>query len=294
MEENKKIRIPIRVIVMMGTVGLLYDFLQALTTAGIIGFILSTLITIWAWLHFYIWYKFRGVGFFEGKAGKFIARRILPFVVPMILEFIPAWNIVPTLSLAVVVTGILVYLEDKAVQKNIISEEDLKKFQKYVKKNKRILSGRFKKEDWEALYQYGKERTARKLKNTPHGERIAEIARAAQTALKPSFNLERPPTPQSQPRIVDLPKSTEIDGSQESSEYGSKSGADARIEAIRKARQSDPYGNPSWAQDTDVNRRVRLHNDRIAVGQRLGMDTGEAVQKANDAERRDRERRKAA
>ncbi len=137
MEEIRD-RIPKHIIGFMVVIALYYDTLQAListvSVSSVYGFflaILSTFITIFAWLHFYVWFKLRNVNFFEGKMGKVAGKRLAPFLITMAAELIPGLNVAPVLTIGIAITAVLVHLEDLAVRKKLISEAQLLAMQKH-------------------------------------------------------------------------------------------------------------------------------------------------------------------
>lgn len=85
--------------VLMIMVALLYDGLQFLIELSLFGFgwTVNWIITVWAWLTFYVWFKFRGVSFIR-------PRRALAFGGGFLIELIPWINNLPTW------TGVIIFL----------------------------------------------------------------------------------------------------------------------------------------------------------------------------------------
>lgn len=79
-----------------------------------IGWILTALVSIFAWLTFFAWFKFNGVGFLEGKAVVF--KVALLFGVS-ILEIVPLLNSLPAWVVYTVIMVILVRVEDTLYNK---------------------------------------------------------------------------------------------------------------------------------------------------------------------------------
>ena len=91
-------------ILMVGT-GLFFDTLQALLSLiPFVGWILSSLISIFAWLTFYVWSSAKGWGMSDtvknkvlvsGAWSKGVMKFAIKYLIPFI-EFIPGLNIIPT------------------------------------------------------------------------------------------------------------------------------------------------------------------------------------------------------
>lgn len=101
---NKKYRIEWLEGGMMIGVATIYDALQAFLTFIIIGFLVNWIITIWAWLTFYFWFKFRGVSFLGTKSVSLNGGALI--------ELIPGLNALPAWTAAVIILIIMTRSED--------------------------------------------------------------------------------------------------------------------------------------------------------------------------------------
>ena len=81
-----------------------------------IGWIFVSLISIFAWLTFYLWFKLNGIPFLRGKAALLRITSILS--VGGIIEIIPILNDLPAWTFAVAVMLVIVKLEDKMYNLN--------------------------------------------------------------------------------------------------------------------------------------------------------------------------------
>lgn len=101
--EPKKHRISTQTIVLITVVALFFDFciagVELLEFIPVIGnitvLIWSGLVSVFAWLTFYLWFKVHGVSFVGPK-------RILAFPIAFLAKLVPFVGIVPTWSAAVI------------------------------------------------------------------------------------------------------------------------------------------------------------------------------------------------
>lgn len=98
--------------VLMITLALFYDLVQFLTEGffgllagtailaplATIGPVVAFLITVWAWLSFYVWFKMKGVSFGSAKRASAMVGGALIEMLPVI-NMLPAW----TLSVATII-----------------------------------------------------------------------------------------------------------------------------------------------------------------------------------------------
>jgi len=92
--------------IFMIVVALLYDAAQAFLDFILIGLAVNWILDIWAWLTFFIWFKLKGVSFANPK-------RAVSLNGGFILELIPAVNVLPIWTAAVIILVITVKTEDK-------------------------------------------------------------------------------------------------------------------------------------------------------------------------------------
>ncbi|MDO8510421.1 MAG: hypothetical protein Q7S15_02245 [bacterium] len=76
---------------MVGT-ALVYDGVQFLLTfIPVLGWLISSIIGLWAWMHFFTWFKIRGVSFGSSKRTLTMGGSLVAEVLP-ILNALPAWT----------------------------------------------------------------------------------------------------------------------------------------------------------------------------------------------------------
>lgn len=89
-------------------VAIFFDVFQMFLNFIIIGMILNPiLVTPFASLTFYLWYKMRGVGLSDS------AKRFAVYVAGFLLELIPILNTLPGLTLSTALMIVIVRAEDK-------------------------------------------------------------------------------------------------------------------------------------------------------------------------------------
>src|SRR5688572_20772735 len=80
-------------ILMMGT-ALFFDTLQALLSAiPIIGWVLSSLVSVFAWLTFYVWSSAKGWGVSD-SVKQLITKTAIQYALPL-FEIVPGANVLP-------------------------------------------------------------------------------------------------------------------------------------------------------------------------------------------------------
>lgn len=110
MDEEKRQRIGNMQGALMIAVAATVDGIQFLLNfIPFVGWIFTALISIFAWLTFFVWFKFNGVGFLEGKAA--VLKFSLIFGVS-ILEIIPVLNDLPAWIAYIVLMILIVRAED--------------------------------------------------------------------------------------------------------------------------------------------------------------------------------------
>lgn len=93
--------------VLMIGVAVVVDFVQGLLTAGIVGLIVSTFISIFAWLMFFLWFKLNSIGMLDSGARLAITIWGGAFV-----EMIPVINVLPAWTISVAIMLFIVRSED--------------------------------------------------------------------------------------------------------------------------------------------------------------------------------------
>jgi len=88
------------------------DAIQALLAFVFLGLLVNGLISLFAWLTFYLWFKLSGVTFLDGQTAK-----ILVFAGGALLEQIPGVNALPAATLTVILTIAIVKREDARYNK---------------------------------------------------------------------------------------------------------------------------------------------------------------------------------
>lgn len=112
MEGEKRNRIDnIQAMFMIG-VAAMVDFVQGLLTAGFIGIIVSSFISIFTWLMFYLWFKLNGIGFLD--QGTRLAVTIWGGA---FIEILPIINVLPAWTISVVIMFFIVRSEDALFNK---------------------------------------------------------------------------------------------------------------------------------------------------------------------------------
>ena len=87
------------------------DGIQILLDMVLIGLVLDSFLSIFAWLIFWFWFKLNGVSFLKGKTALL---RLVAISIGGIIEIIPLINDIPTWLFAVGIMLLTVRLEDKA------------------------------------------------------------------------------------------------------------------------------------------------------------------------------------
>jgi hypothetical protein len=114
----------------MLSVALFFDLTQiCLDIIPIVGWILSSLLSIFAFLTFYVWFKIRDIGFLT----KFGVKKLLVVIVIPLLELFISF--IPGLVVMVLLTYSVVKLEDEADRKKIMSRETQRKIGGMLRKN---------------------------------------------------------------------------------------------------------------------------------------------------------------
>lgn len=98
MNEEKKTRIPNHTAVLMLGVAALYDSLQALLATTGVGIVFGPFVTIIAYLHFWLWFKLRGVGFLD-KLDRAAIKRLISFWFSGLLEMVPGADALPMIAI---------------------------------------------------------------------------------------------------------------------------------------------------------------------------------------------------
>lgn len=109
---------------MIGVAGVI-DFVQGLLTAGFIGVIVSTFISIFAWLTFYFWFKLNGINMLDSGV-----RKIITLLCGAFIEMLPVINVLPAWTISVVIMLFIVRSEDvifNKTGKNIKIQQAIKK-----------------------------------------------------------------------------------------------------------------------------------------------------------------------
>ena len=92
------------------------------------GWILSKLIGVVAWLVFFMFYKWRGVGFLDRQ----VLVKILLLIGTPVVEFF--FDFAPAYTLMVTATYLIVRAEDVAIEKKIVAAETLKQLERVAER----------------------------------------------------------------------------------------------------------------------------------------------------------------
>jgi hypothetical protein len=98
--------------VLLNATAIIIDALQLVLGLMIIGFVLNTLITVMAWLSYFLWYKLLDISFID--AGL---RKAVLFMGTGLIEVIPFINGIPTWTLSVILMILIVRHEDARYNK---------------------------------------------------------------------------------------------------------------------------------------------------------------------------------
>ncbi|MEW5907754.1 MAG: hypothetical protein AB1643_01035 [Patescibacteria group bacterium] len=128
-EEEKKIqktkqRISNITAILIIIVALLYDGLDALISllqaipviGGVIAIFFGSILDIWAWLTFYVWFKVKGVSLSDSIA------RAICYNAGLLLELIPVLGALPFWTLSVIIMILIVKAEDKLAKVPIVGK----------------------------------------------------------------------------------------------------------------------------------------------------------------------------
>jgi hypothetical protein len=128
MNEEFKPRISSTTAWLMLPTAFFYDTLQALfNLIPFLGQILSYLIVFFSFLTFYVWFKIHDVGFLE----RFGAKKIMAYIAIPIIEVLTL-GIAPGITIATLITILIVRSEDELIKKGVITREDLRKIEQIV------------------------------------------------------------------------------------------------------------------------------------------------------------------
>lgn len=121
MDDVKYKRIPPHTAGLMLAIAGLYDFFQFLLTGTALGVALTWTVAIVAYMHFWLWFKLRGVGFLDSIGGKkglrFAIKRLLVFFPTFFAELIPIFDALPFLSVGTALVIIFTWAEDAIKEK---------------------------------------------------------------------------------------------------------------------------------------------------------------------------------
>jgi len=107
METEKKEKIDNITVVLMLSVALFFDGFQALLTLLLIGPFVNWLISIFAWLTFFLWFLLKGVHFTNNP------KKILTFMGGSFTEIIPLVSSLPIWTATVALTILMIKAENK-------------------------------------------------------------------------------------------------------------------------------------------------------------------------------------
>ena len=113
---------------MLGT-AIFFDLIQVgLDLIPFIGWMVSSVIALIAFLTFWLWLKIKGVGLFDKGL-----RMMVLWVITPILE--ATLSFVPGLTIMIILTYYIVRADDELDRKNILSREQQKKIGEHIKQN---------------------------------------------------------------------------------------------------------------------------------------------------------------
>lgn len=112
-EVKKRGRIPGHVAFLMYAVAFAIDILQGLLMLLFIGLFVNWLISVFAWLLFWLWFHIQGVDFFD-KVLRFVVMAGASF-----LEILPFFNAIPTWTFMVILMVLIVRHEDRKYNKQL-------------------------------------------------------------------------------------------------------------------------------------------------------------------------------
>ena len=96
---NDERKIEKHIWVFMLAIAVFIDLVQILADLLVVGVVVNTILDIFVWLTFYVWFKIYGVNFIS-------IRRGLPFVGAGLAELIPALNVLPAWTVAIAIMWI--------------------------------------------------------------------------------------------------------------------------------------------------------------------------------------------
>lgn len=88
------------------------DLIQALLSLLVVGVVLNGVVSLFAWLSYYLWYKVLDIGFLDVGV-----RKILTFMGGGLLEMIPIVNTLPSWTISVILIIFIVAREDALYNK---------------------------------------------------------------------------------------------------------------------------------------------------------------------------------
>ena len=98
----------------------------------VLGFIASGFISFFSFLSFWLWFKIKGIGFFDKGIGKLLTKLLIISVNAISDMIIPFW---PGITISIIFIAIFSRLSDVADQKEIMSREKQEKIGGYILKN---------------------------------------------------------------------------------------------------------------------------------------------------------------
>ncbi|MBI2618031.1 hypothetical protein HYW58_01105 [Candidatus Kaiserbacteria bacterium] len=105
--ERPQPRIDSGTMVSMVSVAFFFDVVQMIFTLTVIGSIVSSVMSIFIWLTFYVWFKKHGIMFMDN-----LARMIIMWG-GFLLELVPVLNIIPGWTFSVSLSLLLIHYEDQ-------------------------------------------------------------------------------------------------------------------------------------------------------------------------------------
>lgn len=107
--DNHHQRIGNTTAVMMICVALFFDALQILATVAVIGVVIGPLVSLFAFLTFFTWFKIKGIPFVAGR------KRVGVWVLTGLAEFLPLLGAIPAVTLGIIAVILITKAEDKAL-----------------------------------------------------------------------------------------------------------------------------------------------------------------------------------
>jgi hypothetical protein len=253
---------------LMFSVALLYDLIEFILDWLGIGLVINPLIAIFAGLHFWLWFRLHDVSFMDSP------KRLATKWITDIIEVIPGLDALILGSLAhtigVLILLILVFVEDKTGVKIPI--------------DKKISAPTLESSRLNTLKAGNSRMRKQGLTNVARGE-------GKQVRQRPTLDNTRAGMLQASSKMKNSRRRMDIESRPTERGLGQNIDISSDDEAAKIKRMKE-VKRPDWTSDKEVAPALKVRQQRIDVGLRLGKTHEEAYAAALEAEKEDDKRKR--